>query len=144
MVVDDNAPVRQLLLLALETAGFQVVGAATELDLQRYLVHSSTTKPDALLLNVQRSEVDGLEILSRMRARRNLDSVPIVFLAGCQDDYLRWQALSAGADWFALRPLGMLELQSKIAELIREGRSHLPTERVPRRPTPIRRLKRTG
>jgi DNA-binding response OmpR family regulator len=145
MVVDDHEPMRQLLQLALETAGFQVVGAATEFDLQRQLVHSSpTVKPDALVLNVQRSEVDGLGILSRLRAYRILDAVPIVFLAGCEDDYLRLQALSAGADWFALRPLGMLELQGKVAELIREGRSHSPTDRVHRRPIPIRVLKRTG
>jgi DNA-binding response OmpR family regulator len=144
LVVDDNELVRQLLLLALETAGFHVVGAATELDLQRYLVRSSTMKPDALVLNVQRSEVDGLGILSRIRGHLDYDTVPVVFLAGCEDEYLRLQALAAGADWFALRPLGMVELQAKIAELIREGRSQLPTERLPRRPTPIRRLKRTG
>jgi DNA-binding response OmpR family regulator len=144
MVVDDNELLRQLLLCALETAGFQVVGAATELELQRFLVHSSTRRPDALVLNVQRSEVDGLDILSRVRAHRHLDCMPVVFLAGCQDDYLRWQALSAGADWFTHRPFGVLELQAKIAELIRDGRSQLPNERLPRRPTPIRPLKRTG
>jgi two-component system phosphate regulon response regulator PhoB len=141
LVVDDNDPVRQMLSLALETAGFDVVEARTQLELQRQL---ACTRPDALVLDLQRSEADGLDLLTRMRARHHLEDVPIVFLAGSEDDEFRWQALHAGADWFALRPLGMLELQARVGELIRTGRPRAQTERMPRPPTPIRRLKRTG
>jgi DNA-binding response OmpR family regulator len=141
LVVDDNDQVRQMLSLALDTAGFDVVEASTQLELQRRLTH---TRPDALILDLQRSQADGLDLLSRMRARHNLHDVPIVFLAGCEDDDFRWQALRAGADWFALRPLGMVELQTRISELIRHGRPAFAAERLPRPPTPIRSLKRTG
>jgi DNA-binding response OmpR family regulator len=141
LVVDDDDQVRQMLSLALETAGFDVIEAGTPLELQRRLAY---TRPDALVLNLQRSQIDGLNLLRRMRARTDLHDVPIVFLAGCDDEDFQWQALRAGADWFTLRPLGMLELQTKVAQLVRQGRPVVKPERMPRPPTPIRSLKRTG
>jgi DNA-binding response OmpR family regulator len=139
LLVDDNAQVRQMLCLALETAGFNVVEAGTQLELQRRLVG---LRPDVMVLDLQRSEADGLDLLSRMRARQNLCDVPIVFLASDDDDEFRWQVQCAGADWFGLRPLGMLELQSQVSRLIRHGRPK--AQRFPRPPTPIRRLGRAG
>jgi len=105
LVVDDNDQVRQMLSLALETAGFNVIEAGTQFEAQDQLAH---TRPDALVLDLQRSAADGLEVLSSIRARRDLHAVPILFLAGSENDEFRWQALRSGADWFGLRPLGMI------------------------------------
>jgi DNA-binding response OmpR family regulator len=115
VVVDDNAPVRQMLALALETAGFAVCEASTEIELQRILAQ---TRPDALIIDLQRSEAEGLQVLARMRARPALRDIPILFLSGSDADDLERQAVHAGADWFGLRPLGMLELQSRVTELL--------------------------
>lgn len=115
VIMDDNAQVRQMLALALETAGFAVCEASTEIELQRILAQ---TRPDALLIDLQRSEAEGLQLLVRMRARPSLRGVPILFLAASDADDFGCQALRAGADWFGLRPLGMLELQSRVAELV--------------------------
>lgn len=106
---------RQMLALALETAGFAVREAATEIELQRILAR---TRPDALLIDLQRSEKEGLQLVARMHARASLRGVPILFLSGSDADDFRGQALQAGADWFGLRPLGMLDLQARVAELI--------------------------
>jgi DNA-binding response OmpR family regulator len=120
VVVDDNAGFRQMLALALETAGFAVREAGTEIELQRILVK---TRPDALLIDLQRSGIEGLQVVARMRARPSLRGVPILFLAGSDADDFQQQALRAGADWFGLRPLGMLELQNRVAELIDRHRA---------------------
>ena len=92
------------------------------------------------------SAADGLDVLSSIRARHDLRAVPIVFLAGCENDEFRWQALRAGADWFGLRPLGMIELQKRVAALIRNGRPLLKAiaGRNRRRPSPRRRLRPAG
>jgi DNA-binding response OmpR family regulator len=136
VVVDDNDGLRQMLTLALETAGFEVVEAGTQLNLQRYL---AVNRPDALVIDLQRSEADGLQLLTRMRTRRELQDVPIVFLSGSDADNVRYQAISAGADWFGLRPLGMLELQTCVGELIRRGRT-----RETQRPSSVRSLERVS
>lgn len=120
VVIDDNPRLRQMLALALETAGFAVREAGTEIELQRVLVH---TRPDALVIDMQRSEADGLQLLTRMHGRASLRGIPMLFLAGCDAENFRDQALSAGAAWFGLRPLGMLELQRRVAQLIDSRRA---------------------
>jgi CheY-like chemotaxis protein len=55
LIVDDDDPVRHMLCLALETAGFEVFEAGTQIELQRRL---ALTPPDALLLNLQRSAAE--------------------------------------------------------------------------------------
>jgi DNA-binding response OmpR family regulator len=143
LVVDDNVQVRRLLSVALETAGFDVVEADTQFELQRRLAF---TQPDVLLVDLQQAETDGLALLLRLRARQTLHDVPIIFLAGDDDDDdLRWQAVVAGADWFAVRPLSMVELQTQVGELIRTGRRRSErAEALSRRPAAIRILERTG
>jgi len=115
IVIDDNADVRQLLACALEMAGFEVLKAATELELQRIL---ADTRPDALLIDVQRSPSEALHLLARMRRRHGLRDVPILFVAGSDAERVRDDALRSGADWFAERPLSMIELQTRATELV--------------------------
>jgi len=122
LLVDDDDQVRQMYSLALRTAGFDVVAASTPQQAHYRLKHA---RPDALVLNLQRSEADGLDVLRRMRARQDLSDVPIVFLAGCASEEFRWRAMRAGADWFGLRPLAMIELKKSIRQLIRGGRPPL-------------------
>jgi DNA-binding response OmpR family regulator len=135
LVVDDNHPVRHLLRLELEAAGFEVHEAATQLELQRRLTRF---QPDAVLLDLQRSAADGLDLLIRLRARQTLHAVPIVFLTGSEDEDFRRQTLRAGADWFGLRPLSMQKLRTQLADLIRNGRPPSHGD------APIIRLKPTG
>jgi DNA-binding response OmpR family regulator len=136
LVIDDNPRLRQMLTLALETAGFETIEAVTEVDIQRCLTQH---RPDALVIDLQRSDADGLDLLVRMRARQALREVPILFLSGSDAEDLSDQAFRAGADWFGLRPLGMIELQTRVAELIRGGRS-----RAKRPSQAVVRLKRVG
>jgi DNA-binding response OmpR family regulator len=146
LVVDDNDQVRQMLFMALETAGFTVLEASTPLEAQLRLAH---TRPDALVLDLQCSETDGLNLLTLVRARQSLANMPVVFLSGTDDKDFRSQALYAGADWFGLRPVGMLELQQHVAKLICYGRPAAQNKRPARHsrstptPSPIR-LKPTG
>lgn len=140
VVIDDNAGLRQMLALALETAGFDVLEAGTEIELQRHLARS---RPDALLIDLQRSEAEGLHLLARMRARQSLRDVPMLFLAGSDADDFESQAKRAGADWFGLRPLGMIDLQNQVAELIQHRRPGAQRTPRPKRHH-VGPLKRTG
>jgi DNA-binding response OmpR family regulator len=140
ILVDDNDDVRQMLCLALEAAGFHVIQARTRRDLQRRLAEA---QPDALVIDLQRSEADGLAMLSSVRARQALRDVPILFLSGSDDDDFQSRAISAGADWVGVRPLGMLEFQRQVNRLVRQGRPVVQQVRRRRRPGVIQ-LKRTG
>jgi DNA-binding response OmpR family regulator len=141
LLVDDDDRVRQMLSRALRSAGFNVVAAGTEQQARGRLAHA---RPDALVLNFQRSAADGLDVLLRMRARQDLCHVPILFLAGCDSGDFRWQVIRAGADWFGLRPLAMNVLQKRIAQLIRNGRPRLKVIAARERSKAYRRLKPTA
>src|SRR5436189_6089926 len=142
LLVDDDEQVRQMYTLALSTAGFDVVAASTAQQAHHRLKQA---RPDALVLNLQRSEADGLDVLRRVRARQDLSDVPIVFLAGCASEEFRWRALRAGADWFGLRPLAMIDLKKNIRQLIRGGRPPLDEfVATAARRIGTRRLKPTG
>jgi two-component system phosphate regulon response regulator PhoB len=127
VVIDDHADVRQLLACALEMAGFEVIKAGTELELQRIL---TTTHPDALLIDIQRSTDKGLRLLSRMRRRQTLRDMPILFVTSSDADRIRGEALRNGADWFAERPLSMIELQNRTVELVQRRRRARRQSRV--------------
>lgn len=122
LIVDDNEPVRRLLALALETAGLTVIEADSR---HAATQHLARTRPDVLVLDLQRTEQDGLKLLQQVRAHPHLGTLPVVFLAPCGDDDLRWQAIRAGADWFALRPLGMVDLAQQVKKLASTGRPRL-------------------
>ena len=135
VVVDDNDAVRDMFALGFNIAGYTAIPAQSELELQRELAQG---RPDALVIDLQRSETDGLDLLSRVRARQNLRHMPIVFLSGRDADDLRDEALARGADLFALRPIGVIELTNRLAELMQSGRQRRKRE------AHILRLRRTG
>ena len=122
LVVDDHPQLRQMLSLALETADFDVLESASVSTAERWL---RQPRLHALVLDLQRAETHGLHVLRNLRARGDLSELPIVFLAGRDTDDLRWKALEAGADWFMLRPLSVIELQTRVSDLVRSGRPRL-------------------
>ena len=122
LVVDDHAALRHMLRVALETAGLEVCEAASAAEAASRLCER---QPQALVLSLQRADVQGLDLLDQLRAREDLAAVPIVFLAGEDGDRMRWRALLAGADWYATRPVSLCELQRRVTHLARAGRPRL-------------------
>ena len=122
LLVDDHAPLRRLLRIALEGAGLRVLEAATVADAAAWL---GRLRPRAVVLSLQQAESHGLDLLEQLRAFHGLDEVPVAFLAGDLAEDLRWRALRAGADWFSPRPFSVRELQMRVADLVRCGRPRL-------------------
>ena len=120
VVLDDHDQVRQMLCAALQVAGFETDEAASPVEAYRIL--ASARPPQALVISLQDADGLGLAVLRYVRAHEQLVDMPIVFLAMRSTEQLRWQALKAGADWFAHKPLSLRELQQHVAELARKGR----------------------
>jgi CheY-like chemotaxis protein len=75
-----------------------------------------------LLLDLQYSETAALKLLSRMRARKSLDRIPIIFLSASDADDLRQQAIRTGADCFEPHPISLAQLRATLARLVQRGR----------------------
>jgi CheY-like chemotaxis protein len=104
LVVDDNEVNRDLLSRRLVSAGYAVAGAAsgpealTALDEGRF---------DLVLLDVMMPEMDGLEVLRRIRARFGVGELPVVMASALGDSRNLVDALRLGANDYVIKPLDM-------------------------------------
>jgi two-component system, OmpR family, KDP operon response regulator KdpE len=113
LVVDDEPPIRKLLLMGLSTQGYEILEAPNgkaSLDLL-------SQNPDLVILDLGLPDMQGLELLRMMRARN--EAVPIVVLSSRGDEVGKVQALDLGADDYITKPFGMDELLARMRAALR-------------------------
>jgi two-component system KDP operon response regulator KdpE len=113
LVVDDEPPIRKLLRMGLGTQGYQTLdapNAMAALDLM-------SEKPDLVILDLGLPDMQGLELLRKIRAER--DDLPIVVLSSRGDEAAKVEALDLGADDYVTKPFGMEELLARMRAALR-------------------------
>jgi two-component system KDP operon response regulator KdpE len=114
LVVDDEPAIRRFLRTSLTAQGYQIMDAengAGALDLLR-------TKPvDVLVLDLGLPDIDGVDVLQRIRASGS--SVPVIVLSSRTDEAGKVQALDDGADDYVTKPFGIDELLARIRAALR-------------------------
>jgi DNA-binding response OmpR family regulator len=124
LVVDDEAPIVDLVRFTLEDAEVRVVEAsdgAAALDLARRI------KPDLVLLDVHMPRLDGLEVCRQLRREPDFARTPIIMLTAAGQEADRSGGLSAGADEYLTKPFSPLALLALVEALLPETRSWRPT-----------------
>ena len=103
LVVDDEAPIRNLVATVLEDEGYLVDTAPSAFDaLQRI----DRVRPDLILLDVMMPGMDGLELLARLRTEPKHARIPVVIMSAA---YTRKDVV-AGADALLPKPFDLAEL----------------------------------
>src|SRR3972149_12218164 len=92
LVVDDDAAIRDSLRMTLEYAGYEFVGAATG---QESLAQAEREMPDVVLLDIKMPGMDGMEVLSRLRAMS--EGTPVVMISGHATTSTAVEAIKRGA-----------------------------------------------
>jgi two-component system, OmpR family, KDP operon response regulator KdpE len=113
LVVDDEPPIRKLLRMGLTSQGYEVLDAPNgkaALDLL-------ASKPDLVILDLGLPDIDGLELLRRIRQRQ--EGLPIVVLSSRGDEGGKVAALDLGADDYVTKPFGMDELFARMRAALR-------------------------
>ena len=113
LVVEDEAPIRKFLRAGLEGQGYRVVDAATG---QEGVTQAATRSPDLLLLDLGLPDVDGLEVVRRVR---EWSTLPIIVLTTRDRDDDKVRALDAGADDYVTKPFSMPELLARLRAALR-------------------------
>ena len=111
LLVEDDAPLRRSLLLALRDEGFAVREAATG----REGFEQLSCEPAAVLLDVGLPDVDGLELCRRIRP---LTASPIVIISVQKDPGDLARALEAGADDYLGKPFAAADLARRLRGLL--------------------------
>jgi len=113
LLIEDEAPIRKFLRAALEGQGYTVVETASGKD---GLTQAATRVPDLVLLDLGLPDVDGFEILRRIREWSGL---PIIVLTARGQDGDKVRALDAGADDYVTKPFSMPELLARMRTALR-------------------------
>jgi two-component system OmpR family response regulator len=119
LVVDDEATVRELLSAALRFAGFRVTSAATAAEA---VAAATAEPPDLVLLDVMLPDLDGFEVVRRLRDRRM--PVPVLFLTARDGQADKVTGLSLGADDYVTKPFDLAELIARIRAILRRTAGH--------------------
>lgn len=119
LVVDDEATVRDLLSAALRFAGFRVGSAATGAEA---VAAAAEDPPDLVLLDVMLPDLDGFEVVRRLREQRQESRggpVPVLFLTARDGQVDKVTGLSLGADDYVTKPFDLEELIARIRAILR-------------------------
>lgn len=113
LVVDDEAQIRRFLRTGLEFGGFTVREAATGAEALRAL---TLTPPDLVILDLGLPDMDGGEIVERVRG---WSSVPMIVLSVRAAEAEKVRLLELGVDDYVVKPFGMAELLARSHAAIR-------------------------
>ena len=113
LVIDDELSIRRLLQVLLEGAGHTVI--CTD-DASHGLHALALEKPDLLILDLGLPDMDGLEVLRRLR---EWTTVPVLILSARPDPADKVSALDLGADDYLTKPFDAPELLARLRALLR-------------------------
>ncbi len=116
LVVDDEPTLTDLLSMALRYEGWQVRTAA---DGMAALRAARQFRPDAVVLDVMLPDLDGLQVLRRLRADN--DSVPVLFLTARDAVEERVAGLTVGGDDYVTKPFSLEEVIARLRALLRRS-----------------------
>ena len=114
--VEDDASIRDIEVYALRSTGFEAEGFEDGTSFWEAL---RTRRPELVVLDVMLPGVDGLELLRRMRADSKLSDIPIVMATAKGAEYDRIRGLDLGADYYLVKPFGVMELVSCVKAVLR-------------------------
>lgn len=113
LVVDDEPPIRKLLRMGLASQGYALLEAQNG----KVALELLSEKPHLVILDLGLPDIDGLELLKRIRQREH--SLPIVVLSSRGDEAGKVAALDLGADDYVTKPFGMEELLARMRAALR-------------------------
>jgi len=109
LVVDDEENIRFLVESALQLAGMETAGAD---DGRAGLKLASEYRPDLIVLDVMMPELDGFDVLRRLRDSGS--QTPVIFLTARDSTEDRVRGLTGGGDDYMVKPFAVAELVARV------------------------------
>jgi two-component system, OmpR family, KDP operon response regulator KdpE len=123
LIVEDDAPIRRFVRMALEAEHWTVVEAET---LRQGLIDAGTQRPELVILDLGLPDGDGVDLL---RDLRGWSTVPVIVLSARSDELDKIGALDAGADDYLTKPFSTGELLARVRANVRRAGAPQPEKR---------------
>lgn len=121
LVAEDNAHLLKSLIFLLKREGHTVDGVSNGADALRYIEASDY---DGLIFDIMMPEVNGLEVLRRVRAKGI--NCPVLLLTALSEVSSRVEGLDAGADDYLSKPFAVEEFLARVRAMLRRRESFTP------------------
>lgn len=108
LVVEDDAPIRNLIATTLKTHDYKYLLAQNG---EEAIIQASTHDPDVVFLDLGLPDMDGVEIIKKIREWSNM---PIIVISARSEDEDKIEALDAGADDYLTKPFSVEELLARL------------------------------
>lgn len=114
--VDDDNTIRELEVYTLEQTGFQAKGFTDGVSVLREL---ETEIPDLIVLDIMLPEMDGVEILKKIRGDQRYKHIPIIMATAKGTEMDKIGGLNSGADDYLVKPFGVMEMVARVNAVLR-------------------------
>ena len=123
--VEDDASIRDIEVYALQSTGFEAEGFS---DGAQFWEAVQKERPELVVLDVMLPGMDGIELLRRMKTRAELRDIPVVMATAKGAEYDKIQGLDLGADYYLVKPFGVMELVSCVKAVLRRCAPKAPAQ----------------
>lgn len=118
LIVDDEAAIRDMIAIALDTAGFDVLRAA---DAHEALIKIVDERPDLVLLDWMLPGGSGVDLARRLKKDETTAEIPIIMLTARTSEDNKVQGLDTGVDDYITKPFSPRELVARIKAVLRRS-----------------------
>ena len=116
LIVDDEKPIREMVRLSLELAGFTCIEADKASQAMSIIIDQ---KPDLVLLDWMMPEISGVEMIRKIRRDDSLKDLAVILLTAKVEENNAVVGLNSGADDYIRKPFNSKELVARINSLLR-------------------------
>lgn len=114
--VDDDDSIRDIEVYTLQSTGFEAMGFEDGFSMFHQL---ETTIPDLIVLDIMLPDMDGIDILKRLKNTPKYKSIPVIMATAKGEEIDKIVGLDLGADDYLVKPFGMMEMVSRIKAVLR-------------------------
>ena len=124
LIVDDEKPIRNFIKVAMETQNYQCIETESGIE---GLSLAASHNPDIIILDLGLPDLDGLEIIKKIREWSNL---PIIVVSARGHEREKIDALDLGADDYLTKPFSVAELLARVRVALRHNKTAKSPEKV--------------
>ena len=114
--VDDDNTIREIEVYTLDQTGFNARGFADGISMLEAL---KTDIPELIILDIMMPELDGIEVLKRLRAESNYKDIPVIMATAKGTEMDKIGGLNSGADDYLVKPFGVMEMVARVKAVLR-------------------------
>ncbi|MGI9224784.1 MAG: phosphate regulon transcriptional regulator PhoB [Woeseiaceae bacterium] len=120
LIVEDEAPIREMIAFHLARAGYEIFEAADCRSARQLLADE---RPDLALIDWMLPDMSGLELTRTLKRDEGNEDLGIIMLTARADEYDKVAGLEGGADDYVTKPFAPRELIARIQAVLRRAKS---------------------